>query len=77
MRVDHYRRLSSASFRCSLFGAEPSHSRRNAARLQAKLDRLPRQAATQGKGGVNTPITEAEMNSYLRYELSRSDSRPG
>lgn len=52
---------------CSLSGAEPV-SRRDAARLQAKLDRITKNSASRGKAAT-TPITEAEVNSYLRYEL--------
>jgi hypothetical protein len=52
---------------CSVFAAEPV-SRRDAARLQAKLDRITRNSASAGKS-TTIPITEAELNSYLRYEL--------
>lgn len=53
---------------CSVFGAEPV-SRRDAARLQAKLDRITKNSGNPGKAS-STPITETEVNSYLRYELS-------
>jgi hypothetical protein len=53
---------------CSVSGAEPV-SRRDAARLQAKLDRISKNDGNRGKAPATTPITEAELNSYLRYEL--------
>ena len=52
----------------AVFAAEPI-SRRDAARLQAKLDQISRNAATRRLAGTRTSITEAELNSYLRYEL--------
>ncbi len=52
----------------SVFAAEPV-SRRDAARLQAKLDRITKAGPARGKTPATTPITEAEVNSYLRYEL--------
>lgn len=52
----------------SLVAAEPV-SRRDAARLQAKIDRITKGAPTQGKAVSATPITETEVNSYLRFEL--------
>ena len=51
----------------TLFAAEPV-SRRDAARLQAKIDRITKGTSTQGKAAI-TPITEPEVNSYLRFEL--------
>ncbi len=59
--------LIAGVFVCSLSGAEPV-SRRDAARLQAKLDRITKNSASRGKAAT-TPITEAEVNSYLRFEL--------
>lgn len=53
----------------SAFAADPV-SRRDAARLQAKLDRITKGNALRGKASATTPITEAEVNSYLRYELA-------
>ncbi len=53
---------------CSVFAAEPV-SRRDAARLQAKLDRISKMNGNRSKGPASTPITEAELNAYLRYEL--------
>jgi hypothetical protein len=52
----------------SAFAADPV-SRRDAARLQAKIDRIAKGSTLRGKPS-NTPITEAELNSYLRYELA-------
>ena len=53
----------------TLFAAEPV-SRRDAARLQAKIDRITKGSPTRGKSPATTPITETEVNSYLRYELA-------
>ncbi len=47
--------------------AEPV-SRRDAASLQAKLDRLTKSPGERAVA-ANTPISEAELNSYLRLEL--------
>jgi hypothetical protein len=52
-----------------VFAAE-SVSRRDAARLQAKLERITKKTPAKGAASVRTSITEAEVNSYLRYELS-------
>jgi len=51
----------------TLVAAEPV-SRRDAARLQAKIDRITKGSPVRGKSSA-TAITEAEVNSYLRYEL--------
>ena len=61
--------LLTGLFVCSLVAAEPV-SRRDAARLQAKLDRITNGARALGKTPATTPITETEVNSYLQYELS-------
>lgn len=53
---------------CSLFAAEPV-SRRDAERLRVKIDRITNGTPARGKSAVTTPITETEVNSYLRYEL--------
>ena len=53
----------------AVFAAEPI-SRRDAARLQAKLDQITRNGTTRRLAGARTAITEAELNSYLRYELA-------
>jgi hypothetical protein len=52
----------------AVFAAEPI-TRRDAARLQAKLDQITRNGSTRRAAGSRTSITEAEVNSYLRYEL--------
>jgi hypothetical protein len=53
---------------CSVWAAEPV-SRVDAARLQSKLDRISKMTATSPRVDARTPITEAELNSYLRLEL--------
>ena len=55
-------------FVCGLLAAEPV-SRRDAARLQAKLDRIAK-GPTRAAAPATTAITETEVNSYLRFELS-------
>jgi len=55
-------------FVCSLFAADPV-TRRDAARLQAKLDRITKGGPAAGKPAT-TAITETEVNSYLQFELS-------
>jgi hypothetical protein len=54
---------------CGVFAAEPV-SRRDAARLQAKIDRITKVTSPRGKTAMTTPVTETEVNSYLRYELA-------
>jgi hypothetical protein len=54
---------------CSLFAADPV-SRREAARLQAKLDKITKGPAAASKAPATTAITETEVNSYLQFELS-------
>ena len=54
---------------CSLYAADPV-SRRDAARLQAKIDRITKGPNLRSKTAVTTPVTETEVNSYLRYELA-------
>lgn len=44
-------------------------TRKDAARLQVKLDRISKNSLTPRKAAAQTPVTEAELNSYLRYEL--------
>jgi hypothetical protein len=61
--------LFTGLFVCSLVAADPV-SRRDAARLQAKLDRITNGTRDLGKTPATTPITETEVNSYLQYELS-------
>lgn len=60
--------LLAALLAVSAFAADPV-SRRDAARLQAKIDRIAKGNALRGKTAATTPITETEVNSYLRYEL--------
>src|SRR5688572_1166221 len=61
--------LFTGLFVCSLVAADPV-SRRDAARLQAKLDRIASGTRGLGNTPATTPITETEVNSYLQYELS-------
>jgi hypothetical protein len=61
--------LFAGLFVCSLFAADPV-SRRDAARLQAKLDRITKGGPVGGKTPATTAITETEVNSYLQFELS-------
>jgi hypothetical protein len=61
--------LAAGLFAVTVFAADPV-SRLDAARLQAKLDRIAKGSPTRGKTLATTPITETEINSYLRYELS-------
>lgn len=58
-----------ASVTCVVFAADPV-SRREAARLQAKIDRIARNTANRPAAPARTAITEVEVNSYLRYELA-------
>ena len=45
-------------------------SRRDAARLQAKIDKINRNAVGGGRRlPLRTAVSEAELNAYLRYEL--------
>jgi hypothetical protein len=57
-----------ASLAASVLAADPV-SRREAARLQAKIERIAQHKPTRGQPAARTPITETELNSYLRYEL--------
>jgi hypothetical protein len=61
--------LFAGLFVCSLFAADPV-SRRDAARLQAKLDRITKGGPAGGKAPATTAITETEVNSYLQFELA-------
>src|SRR6476620_3485259 len=50
-------------------GVDPV-SRRDAARLQAKIDKINKNVAGRRPAApLRTPVTEAEVNSYLQYEL--------
>jgi hypothetical protein len=44
-------------------------TRRDAARLQAKLDTITKNGSGKRAVAARTAITESELNSYLRYEL--------
>ena len=44
-------------------------SRRDAARLQAKLDRIAKLGPGQRRTPLRTTVSEVELNSYLQYEL--------
>lgn len=57
------------AFTIAVLAAADPVSRRDAARLQAKIDRITRNGEVKGKPGTRTSITESELNSYLRYEL--------
>src|SRR3954465_11163462 len=49
-------------------GVDPV-SRRDAARLQAKIDKINKNVAGRRPASpLRTPVTEAELNSYLQYE---------
>ena len=60
--------LIAGLFVSSVFAADPV-TRRDAARLQAKLDKITKRPAAAGKAPVTTAITETEVNSYLQFEL--------
>jgi hypothetical protein len=51
-----------------VFAAADPVTRRDAARLQAKLDKITKNGLAKRAAG-RTAISEAELNSYLRYEL--------
>jgi hypothetical protein len=69
MKRTTFTALLTALVVCSLYAADPV-SRRDAARLQAKIDRITKGPNLRGKAAVTTPVTETEVNSYLRYELA-------
>jgi hypothetical protein len=54
---------------CVVSAATDPVSRRDAARLQAKIDRINQNATGQRHAALRTPVSEAELNSYLQYEL--------
>ena len=60
--------ILAASVVAGVFAAEPV-SRREAARLQLKIERITQHGAARAKVASRTPISETEVNSYLRYEL--------
>jgi hypothetical protein len=59
-----------SAFSVGMFAAADAVSRRDAARLQAKIERIARNGEAKGKAGARTPVTESEVNSYLRFELA-------
>ena len=68
MKRTTFTALLTALVVCSLYAADPV-SRRDAARLQAKIDRITKGPNVRGKAAVTTPVSETEVNSYLRFEL--------
>ena len=60
--------LAAAALASVVFAADPI-SRVDAARLQAKIDRITKNHSLAGKTASSTPVSEGEVNSYLRYEL--------
>ena len=44
-------------------------SRLDAARLQSKIDRINAFRASGKTTGLRTPVTETELNAYVRYEM--------
>jgi hypothetical protein len=52
-----------------VIGAEQV-SRLDAARLQSKIDRINAFRASGKTTGLRTPVTETELNAYVRYEMS-------
>lgn len=52
-----------------LFAAADPVTRRDAARLQAKLEKITKNGTGKPAAAARTAITEAELNSYLQYEL--------
>jgi hypothetical protein len=57
------------TFTVGAFGAADVVTRRDAARLQAKLEKITKNASGGRTVAARTSITESELNSYLRYEL--------
>ena len=64
--------IFAVGFAVGVLAAVEPVSRVDAARLQAKIDRISKHASGQKPAGLRTPITEAELNSYLLYELGDS-----
>jgi hypothetical protein len=51
-------------------GVDVVVSRREAARLQGKIDKINKNVAGKRQAApMRTPVTETELNSYLQYEL--------
>jgi hypothetical protein len=47
-------------------------TRRDAARLQAKIDRISKNGSGPRNGNARTPISEIELNSYVTFELGEN-----
>jgi hypothetical protein len=68
-------RLLAVSTIVGIFGvglvsaAVDSVSRLDAARLQAKIDRINKNGGSSPGAPLRTAVSEVELNSYLRYEL--------
>jgi hypothetical protein len=58
----------SAMLAAGVVGAQQV-SRLDAARLQSKLDRINAFRASGKTTGLRTPVTETELNAYVRYEM--------
>ena len=58
------------SLAAGLFAAADPVTRRDAARLQAKIEKITKNGSGKPAATARTPITEAELNSYLRYEMA-------
>jgi hypothetical protein len=61
--------LTCVSLAAGVFAAADPVTRRDAARLQAKLDKITKNGVGKRAVAARTAISEAELNSYLRYEL--------
>jgi hypothetical protein len=57
------------SLSAGLFAAADPVTRRDAARLQAKIEKISKNGTGKQAAAARTPISEAELNSYLRYEM--------
>jgi hypothetical protein len=62
--------LFAIALACTLIAADPV-SRRDAERLQTKIDRITKNSEAPGKLAARTPISEAEVNAYLQFELGQ------
>ena len=63
--------ILAASVAAGVFAAEPV-SRREAARLQLKIQRITQNNGVRARVAARTPVSETEVNSYLHYELGDS-----
>lgn len=61
--------LTAALCGSALLTAADVVSRRDAARLQAKLDRIAKGGPGERRAALRTTVSEVELNSYLQYEL--------